>query len=643
MFFLNLTAGEFLTLLGGLGGLITALYLLDRAKRRKVVSTLRFWTTAAAAEEKQTRRRMRDPWSLILQLVSLFLLLLALAQLQWGTRERAAHDHVLLLDTSAWSASLDGSNVPLIDREKNAASAYIATVSPRDRVMIVLADALSTPVTPFTAERAQLSAALHAATPGWAALDMKQALDYAQEAQNWSGGQPGEIVYVGPKQIDSEETPARSISNLRVLSVPLNRENAGIVRMAVKRSEDTPGEWQASIAIRNYGERRRRVRLQARFGATVFSPRVLDLRPQQESIAEYVFVTNTSGQLTAAVDPPDALSSDNAATLALPRNGLLRVAVYTDRPNTLRPLLEANQRVSAIFYPPSQYQPNPKADVILLDQMSPPQAPAIASLWIQPARDNSPLPIKTVAENAAITNWNSTTALGSGLHAKELPLPVAEVFHTFEGDLAVGSIAEGAVVVARPAASGRPQLAVVGFDPLAGELKFQVTTPLLFANLFHWLSPEGMRTPELAAERVGSATLTLDPNERADQLRVTTTAGDAVPFTIRNQTLQLFAARPSIVRIASYDHERILSLTLPDVAQHEWKPPAGFVAGLPASSTWSAGSVTLWQWLAVSGALGLLAEWMLFGSRRIVRRRASVAKATAAKVREERNRELVPR
>ncbi len=50
--------------------------------------------------------------------------------------------------------------------------------------------------------------------------------------------------------------------------------------------------------------------------------------------------------------------------------------------------------------------------------------------------------------------------------------------------------------------------------------------------------------------------------------------GFAVPFTVRDQTLQLFASRPSIVRIVSDDRERILSLTLPDVAEFRWKPPA---------------------------------------------------------------------
>src|SRR5919205_604774 len=119
MFFLNLTAAEFLTLLGVLGGFITALYLLDRTKRKKIVSTLRFWTAALTAEEQHSRRQVREPWSLVLQLASLLLLLLAIAQLQWGTRQRRGKDHVLLLDTSSWAAERTSQGV-LLDREKVA-------------------------------------------------------------------------------------------------------------------------------------------------------------------------------------------------------------------------------------------------------------------------------------------------------------------------------------------------------------------------------------------------------------------------------------------------------------------------------------------------------------------------------------------
>ena len=38
-----------------------------------------------------------------------------------------------------------------------------------------------------------------------------------------------------------------------------------------------------------------------------------------------------------------------------------------------------------------------------------------------------------------------------------------------------------------------PKTAVIGFDPLEGDLKFELTTPLLFADLLRWLSPEAFR------------------------------------------------------------------------------------------------------------------------------------------------------
>src|SRR5438445_4146378 len=144
MFFLNLSAGEFFALLATLGGAITALYLLDRTKRKKIVSTLRFWTSASQSQDQRNRRRMREPWSLILQLAGLVLLLLAAAQLQWGSRERRGRDHVVLLDTSAWSGQqLDRGT--LLDREKSLFSEYLQTLPERDRVMLVCASSLATP------------------------------------------------------------------------------------------------------------------------------------------------------------------------------------------------------------------------------------------------------------------------------------------------------------------------------------------------------------------------------------------------------------------------------------------------------------------------------------------------------------------
>ena len=80
MYFLNLIAScQFLAVFGTVSAVSVALYLLDRSRRKLVVSTLRFWVAAEQPAVAARRRRIQQPWSLLLQLVSMALLLLAIA------------------------------------------------------------------------------------------------------------------------------------------------------------------------------------------------------------------------------------------------------------------------------------------------------------------------------------------------------------------------------------------------------------------------------------------------------------------------------------------------------------------------------------------------------------------------------------
>src|SRR5689334_21695882 len=101
MSLLNLSFAEFAALFTSVSAVMVALYLVDRSRRRIVASSLRFWKPSGPAPQEKHKRRIQQPWSLLLQLASIAALLLALSQLQWGNRNRG-RDHVLLLDTSAW-------------------------------------------------------------------------------------------------------------------------------------------------------------------------------------------------------------------------------------------------------------------------------------------------------------------------------------------------------------------------------------------------------------------------------------------------------------------------------------------------------------------------------------------------------------
>ncbi len=613
MFFLNLGLGEFLGLLGVLSGLITALYLLDRAKHKRTVSTLRFWTPGSTANQQQSRKRMREPWSLLLQLLSLLLLLLAIAQLEWGTHEQSGRNHVLLLDTSSWSAGQTPRGT-LLNDEIQTARQYVSTLPARDRLMLVRVDALASPVTSFTTDRAQIAAALSASVPGFSALNIDGALSFAEQAQSSSGGR-GEITYIGPALVSGSSDSAK-VSNLRVLSINAELDDAGIRSIGVKRSDDDPNGWQASVTVMNYGRHRRTLRLKTRFAGTAFLPRTLDLPGGAQVVSEYNFFTNTAGQLVSEIDSGDSLPTDDLAVLALPGTSALSLLAYTDRPDVLRPLLDANHHLRIKYLPTSAYGNKITADVLLLDGFAPQQTPAIPALYLNPPRLGSPIPVRSIASDVAISKWSSDTAPGAGLHAKDTHLAHVSVFQTFSNDITVASTAQGPAVVVRSGQNTNPKIAVIGFDPLSGPLRFQITTPLLFSNLLRWLSPADFLISDLTASNVGLASVSLGAEEHPDHLRVTDSQGFAVPFTVRAGTLQLFVSRPSIVQVSSANSRRILSLTLPDIATAHWIPGTNAAVGLPPAVRYAPSAIDLWKWLALLGALGLSAEWFLFGRSR---------------------------
>src|SRR5580658_6593974 len=132
MSFLNLGLGELLGLAGALSAGVVALYLLDRSKRKQVVSTLRFWADAGVRTQLKHRRRIQQPWSLLLEIISLLLLLLAIAGPRLGIIGGAGRDHMLILDTSAWMGSRGArQGTTLLDEARDSARAYLRSLPRR--------------------------------------------------------------------------------------------------------------------------------------------------------------------------------------------------------------------------------------------------------------------------------------------------------------------------------------------------------------------------------------------------------------------------------------------------------------------------------------------------------------------------------
>ncbi len=614
MFLANLTLGQFLMLLGGAFALVVALYLLDRSRRRHTVATLRFWVAAQRAPEKR-RRRIQQPLSLVLQLAGIALLLLALAQLRLGSRGPAARDHVLILDTGAWMAARSGRGT-LMDEARALARAYVRALPASDRVMVVRADALATPATSFETNRRVVEQAIGESRPGATALHLAQAFAFAAQAQKLRGATGGEVVFVGSARILEDEAgaPLAPPSNLRVLPVAANVENCGLRKIGLRRSAAEPALWEIFVSVRNYGAAPRKVLLSVRFGGAPAGTRELSLAPASDQSARFELRTRAAGWLNVSLAGGDAFPADDRAVLELPPLGLLRVTVCSERPELLRPVLLANPWVRAEFRNPQQCDPAATPGVVILDRIRAAPPSGSHTIWIEPPAEASPAALRATLRNVTLTRWRSGHPLAAGIRTQDLRLDETAVYQAAAGDVAVAETEGGPVIVAR---EGKFKTVVLGFHPGRSAMRYELATPLLFANIMRWMAPEVFRRWEAHAGSAGTLNVELEAGAQPADLRVEADDGSPVPYSLQEGSVRFFAAASGTVRILTGASELVYSLNLPQVAESRWQPPAAVRRGLPASAATGTPYLESWPWLALAGGLVLLIEWMLFGRWRM--------------------------
>jgi len=632
MNFLNLSVGEFLALGGIISAAIVALYLLDRSKRRHVVATLRFWTASNVPSEWKRSRKIQQPWSLLLQLLSMLLLLLAIAAPRLTGDANAIRDHVLVLDTSAWMGARARQGI-LLDQAKQLALDYLKTVPASDPVMLVRADALATPVTPFETRREPLVSAIRQSQPSASALNLEQALEFAQRAQRLQG-RTGEIVFAGAGRISRAEAETLAPpANLRVLQVPSAGENVGVRKLGLRRSPTKPDTWEAFVGLKNDGVRPREVDLTLHFGGATVANKTLTLDAGAEPEMTFSFTNPRAPFLEAVLRSTngrgDAFPQDDRAVIDVPEEHTLKIGVISAQGTLLASLLSATPQVEAVYKTPDRYDPQEKFDLVIFDRFKPSQIPANTHIvWIEPPA-GSPFSIRSNETQVKLQRWDAGTPLSAGLYTRDVELANAEVFNLAKGDEPVAEVAAGPVVVARP---GAFKMVALGFHPVRSAMRYELTTPLLVANILRWMAPETFRRMDVQAGSVGTVTIAVDKGADPESIKVTGEDKRPLPFTIEGNSLRFFSGSPGNVHVVTGDRETIHSLTVPDVAEAAWKPAVNVRKGLPPASARRAGPTEWWPWLALLGGLGLLADWLLYGRTHIVRVGAARAHRPAIRI-----------
>jgi hypothetical protein len=223
------------------------------------------------------------------------------------------------------------------------------------------------------------------------------------------------------------------------------------------------------------------------------------------------------------------------------------------------------------------------------------------------------IPVKATQTNAPLERWNQETPIGAGLYTRDVTLTSTEVFSPAPTDTVVASTPAGPVIVAR---DGVVKNVAIGFHPAQGAMKYELATPLLLANVLRWMVPSAYRRVELTAGSVGTTSVPVEANISAAEVHVLDESNREQPYSIDGETLRFFSGAPGTVRVQTGDRELVYSLTLPALADGTWTKPANISTGIPPKTFSESATTQIWPWLAIAGALGLLADWILFGRNR---------------------------
>ena len=609
----------------GLAGLALWFYLHHRRPQHKKVSTLRFWASVQSVSQPR-RRKLREPWALLAQILFLLLLILALANPRWGATIEG-RSVAIVFDASIWSQTRPAGQTPWIDRERTEALNLIASLPPGDRVLLLRAEPNAPPILPFTTDRAVLRRAIANVQPSSGVADIPRALEMGRAAL--MGSRKALLAYVGPGMTDDEQ--ARGLDQFRMeMQTPLESggqiqflvrlapqtefvENRGITRLSLRRDAGQPDHWHLLTQIKNYSDAKANVVLKLAVNGHPLGQRAVPLAAFELANKEDEFIWGQGGLLQAEITPSDALDADNRAAVNLPTFRTIHVTVSTQNNSAfaadLLSVLSLNPYVETQMLSPGIPVPA-SADVTIYQGTSLPVEPASNSICFLRGASGSN------TRSLRITDWNSQHTVTRWIRTRDVSVrnPANIVLQPADTVLAYTEGNPPAPAIVAREQNGRRML-IVGFDPHESNFTLESAFPLLMAGGLEWMthsvdeSADSLSTGEL--DIPGPVTRILSPS------------GREVPFARKGSEAHLLASETGIYRVVAPSGETNLAINAPLLPGQQLIAAPNEAARAEREplrpEAWD-----LWRWLVALAMVMLWVEWRLYYSSRERQRNAEI-------------------
>ena len=607
-----------------LAALALWLYLHHRRPQHRRVSTLRFWASVQPVAQPR-RRRLREPWALLAQVLFLMLLILALANPRLGITNEG-RSVVIVLDTSIWSQMRPAGASPWIDTERQEARRVLDSLPSADRVLLLPAEADAPPILPFTTDRGALRRAIAEVPTSSNTADIPRVLEMGRAALG--GSRRGVLVYVGPGMLD--ERQARSLDEFRaVIENPdddrgqpqfLVRlvgsekpvQNRGITRLSLRRDAAQPDLWHLLTQLKNYSDTKSSVVLKLSVSGQPLGQRTISLSPGELANAENEFTWAEGGLLQAEISPSDALAADDRAVVNLPTFRVIRVAVFPGNapfPTDLLTVLSSNPYLRTEVVTPAM-NADVSPDVAIYQGSEMPSQLSFNSIYFLSG------PASAGSHSVRVVGWNSQHPVTRWVRTHDVSVRNPAQLNMLSTDTILAST-EGnppAPLILAREQNGRRML-IIGFDPQKSNFPLQSAFPLLMAGGMEWMT----HSVDESAESLSTGELDL-PGPAA---RIISPSGRDVPFARKGQDVHLLATETGMYRVVppngSPSGETSVAVNTPLLPAQRMTLTPPETARIESEPLQQPGS-DLWRGLVLLGIVALWLEWWLYYSGRENRR-----------------------
>jgi Aerotolerance regulator N-terminal/von Willebrand factor type A domain len=594
--------------LGSLALPIVVLYLRRPSRRPLEFSSLLFWQRVLEREpHRKFLGRLRNPLSLILQLVILLLLLLALARPQ----ELSSQGHrstVLVLDMRARM------QVPgIFDEAVLAAQDVISRLGPHDELAILGMEGVPRIISSFSSDGKELRRKLSSLEPSDAGGNLNEALVLAGRLLD---AKPGEkrLIVIGDRKAAAPE-------NAEQISVGKATDNLAVLSLAQRPLPASPQSAELMVRLANFSRNANSAELELSLDGKPFDLQRFPLGAGEQrdfsTVIPKEMLASGTGFLIAKLTSEDALKFDNSARAVLPTGRQLRVLLMGEDDPFLENALKADPSIAVEILRPESWRSTLGAgfDVIVFDNWLPADL-ASGKVGSEPSLFFGRTPFNLAGEEISpdfLEASESDSPLLWNVEFRDIRLAKAEKLAApadgrWRASIPMRSAGEPMVMALEGPEGAR--VVAVAFAVADSNFPLRVGFPLFVSNVVHWLAERRSRSDTIL--KAGSTFFPKDGEEiRKDPLsqpqadrEINPSTSSQTPSTLRKN---------GFYQVRGSEGIRWLAVNTSDATESDVRAAGSENESLAFTRKW--GALQPWRWLALAALVLLAVEWPLHHRR----------------------------